>query len=196
MSVQQLKLGWYCSTSYAAVVGTMIPTTATNLQQNGWERKELRWRSGPVEVQTSERAVHKQMPTKYNGLKKSCKAKWAPQKNHTVNNHFKLLHCIVILFHRTAKSHVSPFHTTGDVFEPNWAMKSTTDLFFVSSLMWLVTKKNVGDRSKTQQIFETVVSQRGLRIASVLFCIQWVTFSTLSFQTIFTYLLSEWSKLN
>lgn len=108
-----------------------------------WERKGLRWRSGPVEVQTSERAVHKQMPTKYNGLKKSCKAKWAPQKNHTVNNHFKLLHCIVILFHRTAKSHVSPFHITGDVFEPNWAMKSTTDLFFVSSLMWLVTKKKM-----------------------------------------------------
>lgn len=162
-------------------LGTLQQSTPANLQQNGWERKELRWRSGPVEVQTSERAVHKQMPTKYNGLKKSCKAKWAPQKNHTVNNHFKLLHCIVILFHRTAKSHVSPFHITGDVFEPNWAMKSTTDLFFVSSLMWLVTKKKCWwQKQNSTNLWNCCFTKRPLnRLSAFLYSVSHVQYSVL-----------------
>lgn len=119
------------------------------------------------------------------------------KKNHTVNDHFKLLHCIVILFHRTAKSHVSPFHITGDVFEPNQAMKSTTDLFFnVSSLMW--PKKCWWQKQNSTHLWNCCFTKRPPNCFSAVFVFSesTVTFSTLSFQTIFTYLLSEWSKLN
>lgn len=75
-----------------------------------------------------------------------------PKKNHTVNDHFKLLHCIVIHDSLQFCEKVSPFHITGDVFEPNRAMRSTTDLFFnVSSLMWLVTKKMLVTEAKVNK---------------------------------------------
>jgi len=63
-SVRQLKLG---SCNWTIITRR---STAANLQENGWKRKESRCCNGPVKVQTSiqlkwldlKRAVHKQMP--------------------------------------------------------------------------------------------------------------------------------------
>jgi len=55
---------------------TTIPSTAANLRQNGWKRKESKRCSGPVKPKMLwwdfKRVVHEQMPPKLNELKQRC----------------------------------------------------------------------------------------------------------------------------